>query len=63
MNIKHSIALLALVVPVIATAQEGGKYQCTLGDLVRRVRRRFDGCSQPPEELIVTVPGVGYLLA
>jgi hypothetical protein len=37
MNIKHSIALLALVVPVIATAQEGGKYQCTLGDLVRRV--------------------------
>lgn len=34
-----------------------------LHNLVRRVRRRFDGCSLPPEELIVTVPGVGYLLA
>jgi hypothetical protein len=37
MNIKHSIALLALVVPGIAIAQEAGKYQCTHGDLVRRV--------------------------
>jgi hypothetical protein len=37
MNIKHSIALLALVVPGIAIAQDAGKYQCTHGDLVRRV--------------------------
>jgi len=37
MNIKYAVALLALLVPVIATAQEGGKYQCTLGELVRRV--------------------------
>ncbi len=34
-----------------------------LHNLVRRVRRRFDGCGAPAEELIVTVPGVGYLLA
>jgi len=34
-----------------------------LHNLVRRVRRRFDHCDAPTEELIVTVPGVGYLLA
>lgn len=37
MNVKHSIALLALIVPGIAIAQDAGKYQCTHGDLVRRV--------------------------
>ena len=37
MNVKHLIALLALVVPGLAIAQDAGKYQCTLGDLVRRV--------------------------
>ena len=37
MNIRHSIALLAFVIPGIAIAQDAGTYHCTLGDLVRRV--------------------------
>ena len=37
MNTRISIALLVLAVPCIATAQDAGKYQCTHGDLVRRV--------------------------
>jgi hypothetical protein len=37
MNTKISIALLAFAVPCIAFAQDAGKYQCTHGDLVRRV--------------------------
>ena len=37
MNVKHSIALLAFVIPGIAIAQDAGTYQCTHGDLVRRV--------------------------
>ncbi len=37
MNTKYSIALLALIVPGIAITQDVGKYQCTHGDLVRRV--------------------------
>jgi hypothetical protein len=34
-----------------------------LHNLVRRVRRRFEDSDAPAEELLVTVPGVGYLLA
>jgi len=37
MNIRHTIVLLALATPGIAVAQDVGKYQCTHGDLVRRV--------------------------
>ena len=37
MNTRHVIALLALAVPCVAIAQDAGKYQCTNGDLVRRV--------------------------
>ena len=37
MNIRHTIVLLALATPGLAVAQDAGKYQCTHGDLVRRV--------------------------
>lgn len=37
MNTKYSIVLVALIAPGIAIAQDAGKYQCTHGDLVRRV--------------------------
>jgi hypothetical protein len=37
MNTKISIALLSLAAPCIAIAQDAGKYQCTHGELVRRV--------------------------
>ncbi len=37
MKLRYSIALLALVVPGIGIAQDAGRYQCTLGELVRRV--------------------------
>jgi hypothetical protein len=37
MNIRHTIVLLALATPGLTVAQDVGKYQCTHGDLVRRV--------------------------
>lgn len=37
MKTRISIALLALAVPCVAVAQDAGKFQCTHGDLVRRV--------------------------
>ena len=33
----YSLAFFALVAPVAVLAQDAGKYQCTHGDLVRRV--------------------------
>ncbi|MGA8204539.1 MAG: hypothetical protein WB812_08480 [Woeseiaceae bacterium] len=37
MNGKHAIALLAAALPGLALAQGADSYQCTLGDLTRRV--------------------------
>jgi hypothetical protein len=37
MNTRISVALLLLAAPCIASAQDTGKYQCTHGDLSRRV--------------------------
>ena len=37
MNARHLIAILAIVIPGVVLAQDGGKYECTMGDLVRRV--------------------------
>jgi len=34
---KHLIPLLAIVAPGLLLAQDAGKYQCTHGDLTRRV--------------------------
>lgn len=45
MSNKTLIALAALVIPVLSLAQADGKYQCTFGELVRRVE-------------ILTEPGV-----
>ena len=45
MSGKYIVAVLALVVPFAAQAQDTGKYQCTYGDLKRRVE-------------ILTEPGV-----
>ena len=45
MKIGYLIAVLAVAVPSMALAQDGGKYRCTQGDKVRRVE-------------ILTEPGV-----
>lgn len=45
MNSKTIIALLCLAAPCLAFSQDGGKYQCSYGDRIRRVE-------------IVTEPGV-----
>lgn len=37
MNGKHAIVLLAAAIPGLALAQGAGSYQCSLGDLTRRV--------------------------
>lgn len=37
MKFGQALLLFALAAPAIALAQDGGKYQCTHGDLVRRV--------------------------
>ena len=37
MRKRTVIALLATMLPVIAAAEESGKYQCTYGEMVRRV--------------------------
>lgn len=34
---KHVAAILVIAIPGLALAQDAGKYQCTYGDLVRRV--------------------------
>ncbi len=45
MSGKSLVAILALVAPLAVAAQDAGKYQCTYGDLTRRVE-------------ILTEPGV-----
>jgi len=45
MNSKYVIALLAAAVPCLALGQDAGSYQCSFGDLQRRVQ-------------ILTEPGV-----
>jgi len=37
MRQRTVIALLAMILPAIAAAQDSGKYQCSYGELVRRV--------------------------
>ena len=37
MKLGHGLVLLALAAPSLALSQDTGKYQCTLGELVRRV--------------------------
>jgi hypothetical protein len=50
MQSKHIIALLAAAVPCLALAQGDGKYQCSFGDLQRRVEILTEpGASVPCE--------------
>jgi len=45
MNSKYTVALLAMVLPCLAFGQDSGSYQCTYGELQRRIE-------------ILTEPGV-----
>ncbi|NIL93315.1 MAG: hypothetical protein GTO71_02480 [Woeseiaceae bacterium] len=50
MNTKHITVALVLLLPGIAATQDSGNYQCTHGDLVRRVEIFTDpGVSVPCE--------------
>ena len=50
MKSKYVIGLLAVVVPALVLAQDTGKYQCSYGDLQRRVEILTDpGVSVPCE--------------
>ncbi len=50
MNSKYVIGLLAVAVPALGLAQDAGKYQCSYGDLQRRVEILTDpGVTVPCE--------------
>jgi hypothetical protein len=50
MNSKYAIALLVAAVPCVALGQDAGSYQCSFGDLQRRVEILTEpGASVPCE--------------